>query len=165
MKFITSIAAAMLLATPALAQTQTASSRDFLKEAIQGDNAEVQMGRLAAARGGSKEVRDFGKMLATDHQKAGAEARKLAGQMKMKAPGDIPAEAKETKARLQKLRGPDFDKEFASAMVEDHQKDIAKFEEQANGGDDGKVKAMAAKTLPVLKKHLETAQKLQGAAQ
>ncbi|MFO1135260.1 MAG: DUF4142 domain-containing protein [Rhodoblastus sp.] len=159
------IAAAVLLATPALAQTQAASSQDFLKDAIQGDNAEVQMGRLAAARGGSKEVRDYGKMLAADHQKAGAEARKLAGQMKIKAPGGIPAEAKDAKAKLQKLRGADFDKEFVGVMVEDHQKDIARYDEQANGGDNDKVKALAAKTLPTLKKHLEAAQKLPGAAQ
>ena len=71
MKYVL-LAVAALVITPAFAQSD--ASREFLKEAIQGDNAEIQMGQLAAARGGSKDVRDFGKMLSRDHQKAAAQA-------------------------------------------------------------------------------------------
>lgn len=159
MKLATIAAATLLLATPALAQ-DARSSQDFLKEAIQGDNAEVEMGRLAAARGGTKEVRDFGKMLSTDHQKAGDEARKVAQKLKIKPPAGIPEEAKETKAKLEGLKGADFDKEFVAAMIEDHEKDIAKYTEQATNGDDDRVKGLATKQLPTLKKHLDMVQKL-----
>ena len=159
MKFVTLAAATLLAATPAFAQ-DARSSQEFLKEAIQGNNAEVEMGKLAAARGGSKEVRDFGKMLSTDHAKAGAEARKVAKQIKLTPPTGIPPEAQETKAKLEKLRGAEFDKEFAVAMVEDHEKDIAAYTEQATNGDDNRVKGMATKQLPTLKKHLDMAQKL-----
>jgi len=162
MKIVTIAAATLLLATPALAQNAR-SSQDFLTEAIEGGNAEVQLGQLAATRGGSKEVRDFGKMLSSDHKKAGAEARKIAAQLKIKAPTDIPAEAKDTKAKLEKLDGAEFDKEFAAAMIEDHEKDIAMFTEQATNGDDNRVKGLATKQLPALKKHLDMAQKLPGA--
>lgn len=161
MKLATIAAATLLLATPALAQ-DARSSKDFVKEAIQGDNAEIQMGRLAAARGGSKEVRDFGKMLTADHQKAGKEARKVARKLNIKPPTGIPEAKKEAKARLEKLQGAEFDKEFAAAMVEDHEKDIAMFTEQATNGDDDRVKGLATKQLPTLKKHLDAAQNLPG---
>lgn len=164
MKLGTLAATTLLLATPAFAQSAP-SSKDFLTEAVKGDNAEIQMGQLAAARGGSKEVRDFGKMLSKDHQKAGAQARKLVMKMKMKAPTGVPDAAKEEKAKLQKLKGAEFDKEFAAYMVEDHQKDIAKFQQQAEQGDDPKVKEMAAAQLPTLKKHLAAAQKLTASGQ
>lgn len=162
MKLVTIAAAALLLATSALAQNAR-SSQDFLTAAIEGANAEVQLGQLAAARGGTKEVRDFGKMLSNDHKKAGAEARKIAAQLKVKAPDDIPPEAKETKTKLEALKGADFDKAFAAAMIEDHEKDIALFTEQATNGDDNRVKGLAFKQLPTLKKHLDMAQKLPGA--
>ena len=78
----------------------------------------------------------------------------------MKAPAGLPDEAKEEKAKLSKLKGKDFDSEFASYMVDDHKKDIAKYQEQANGAADQKVKDFANATLPVLQKHLDAAQKL-----
>ncbi|HRY04755.1 MAG TPA: DUF4142 domain-containing protein [Beijerinckiaceae bacterium] len=162
MKYVL-LAVAALVITPAFAQSD--ASREFLKEAIQGDNAEIQMGQLAAARGGSKDVRDFGKMLSRDHQKAAAQARKVATQMKMKAPAGIPDAAKEEKAKLRKLKGADFDKEFASYMVEDHRKDIDEFQREAEQGENPKVKEMAAAQLPTLKKHLEAAQKLAASGQ
>ena len=43
-------------------------------------------------------------------------------------------------------------------MVDDHTKDIKEFEEQAKGSGD--VAAFAKQMLPILEKHLETAQSL-----
>ena len=158
MKLLT-IAATLLLATPALAQNAR-SSQDFLKQAIMDDNAEVALGQLAATRGKSKEVRDFGKMLAEDHQKAGAEARKVAAEVKVTPPTDMPQEAKEEKAKLEKLSGAEFDKAFITFMIPDHEKAIGMFSEQATNGDDNRVKGLATKQLPGLKKHLDMAKKL-----
>jgi putative membrane protein len=45
------------------------------------------------------------------------------------------------------------------ATIEDHKKDIAAYEKEAQGT--GPVAEMAQQTLPTLKKHLEAAQKLQ----
>ncbi|MFO1115807.1 MAG: DUF4142 domain-containing protein [Beijerinckiaceae bacterium] len=157
--FVIMSATAFFIASPALAQSATPAN-DFLAEAIQGDNAEVQMGKLASSRGGSKDVRDFGKMLVRDHTKGGQEARKLARQLKVKAPNDAPPDAAEMKAALSKLKGAEFDREFAAHMVDDHKKDIDRYQQQADGAADPKVKDFAARTLPVLHKHLDAAQKL-----
>jgi len=48
---------------------------------------------------------------------------------------------------------------FKQAMIEDHQKDIAKYEKQSSNGDP-QTSALAKETLPTLRKHLETAQGL-----
>jgi putative membrane protein len=42
-------------------------------------------------------------------------------------------------------------------MIEDHQKDIADFEQEAASGKDPALKAFAEKYLPVLKHHLQMA--------
>jgi putative membrane protein len=155
-------AATLALSAPAFAQ-KASSPDDFVKDAIQADNAEIQMGKLAAARGGTKEVRDFGKTLEKDHQKGGMEARKLARELKIKPPTGIPDEARQEHAKLMKLKGKDFDQEFASYMVDDHKKDIQKFQDEASNASDQKVKDFANSQLPALQKHLEMAQKLAGA--
>ena len=52
----------------------------FVKEATQGGLAEVQMGRLAAQKGQSQEVRQLGQKLVQDHSKANQELKLLAAQ-------------------------------------------------------------------------------------
>ena len=64
--------------------------------------------------------------------------------------------------KLKGLSGRDFDKEFARVMVEDHQKDIAEFKKEADGGH-GAVQQLAAQTLPTLEKHLQMAKSLSSA--
>ena len=53
--------------------------------------------------------------------------------------------------------GADFDKDYMSMMIDDHKDDIDKFEKAADNCKDADIKAFAARTLPVLKKHLEAA--------
>ena len=90
-------------------------------------------------------------------QQALATARRLRVTV---APGAIKPDAAQTRRRLVRLRGLAFDREFVSAMVSDHRKDIAKFETQARSGD--RVTAQLARnTLPHLRHHLAIALDLQ----
>jgi putative membrane protein len=70
-------------------------------------------------------------------------------------------EAQETYDRLAKLSGDKFDREFISVAVKDHKKDIEAYSKQAKSGDNKKVAEYADETLPILKKHLDMAQKLE----
>jgi uncharacterized protein (DUF305 family) len=63
--------------------------------------------------------------------------------------------------KLTKLSGAEFDREYVKAMVEDHEKDVKAFELQSQGGADEEVKNFAAKTLPVLQRHLQMAREMQ----
>lgn len=76
----------------------------------------------------------------------------------------MPPEADQELAKLRRLSGVAFDQEFARYMVEDHEKDIAKYrEEAAHGGADAR--ALAERTLPVLQQHLQMAKALQAGKQ
>src|SRR5436190_3477285 len=61
----------------------------FLKEAAQGGLSEVQMGRVAAQKGQSQEVRQLGQKLVQDHSKANQELKLLAAQKNVTLPTDI----------------------------------------------------------------------------
>lgn len=144
-----------VFAAPALAAGDPA----FLKKAMEGDNSEIRLGQLAAQKGGSAQVRDFGQTLNTDHTKSKAQVLPVA-QAHGVAPTDQmtpAAQAEETK--LQGLSGQAFDREFARYMVKDHKQDIADFERQSHQGD-AATAHLARETLPTLRKHLAIAQGL-----
>jgi putative membrane protein len=59
------------------------------------------------------------------------------------------------------MSGAEFDREYVEMMVDDHEKDVAKFKEQSEDSSDPDAKAFAAKTLPTLQKHLDLIKALQ----
>jgi putative membrane protein len=150
---------AMATNTAAAAGTATPAQTAFLTDAMKGDNGEVALGTLAQQKGASEGVKDLGTMLATDHGAHKATLATLAGQTGVATTDDLKTEAKTEETKLNGLSGAAFDKEFVRATVEDHKKDIAAYEKEAKGT--GPVATMAQQTLPTLKKHLETAEKLQ----
>lgn len=132
----------------------------FLQEAIQGSMAEVQMGELAQKNGASDDVRAFGETLVEDHSKSLEEAKKLAQEAGASVPDQPKPEAQKEYEELQSLTGEEFDEAFTEHMVMNHEKEIEKFEEQAQTGN-GEVAEFAKATLPTLQQHLEAAKNLE----
>lgn len=148
---------AMIASSTAIA----APPAKFLSEAIQGDNSEVHLGQLIASEGKSSDVRSFGNTLVTDHTQARTQAADVARALHVPVPNSIMPEARAEYAKLQHLHGAAFDREVKRYMIHDHQKDIAKFEEQARSGDK-RTRSLAHEQLPTLRKHLRIAQSLRG---
>lgn len=147
--------AAVLAAAPAIA----APPAHFLKDAIQGDYSESTLGRLIQARGASAEVRNFGAMLTRDHTKGLGQAEAVARREHLSIRPAMAPEARAELYRLRRLSGVSFDREVRRYMIHDHQKDIAEFRDQARTGDRATA-ALATATLPVLEKHLATAESI-----
>lgn len=152
------LAAAMLV----LAQGAHAaeSKRQFLRQSIQNDDAEIALGVMAAHKAGSPAVRRFGKELAADHRLARNFAINIATGMHMPAPPEKPAAALGEESRLQNLSGRKFDSEFLRYIVKTHEAAIRKVGDEAKalGGQAGQ---MAQRELPVLKQHLQQAKALE----
>lgn len=148
--------AAMLAATmPAAAATRT-----FLTKAVMGDNSEITLGTIAAQRGTSAGVRQFGQALVTDHRHARTEAARVARRHHIAVRTSIMPEAATERRKLMNLHGRAFDREFARYMVEDHQKDIADFTRESRSHDPADVLNLARATLPTLRHHLSLARAL-----
>ena len=149
--------AACLTSTAALA----APPAKFLRDAIKGDNSEITLGRLIAARGASAQVRSFGSTLVSDHSAARGQAVAVARQMGVRPPIGIMPEARAERMKLERLRGRAFDREVRRYMVHDHREDIAKFEAQARSGEHNTAR-LAREQLPTLRKHLRIAESIRG---
>jgi putative membrane protein len=157
------ILARLALATTLLvpAAASAASADDFIKDAVKANISEVKLGHLAQQRGSTEAVRSFGRMLIEDHTTAAGEAVTVAKQIKVPVKQVPSDEGEKFYEKASQLRGKSFDSEFAAHMIEDHRKDIEAYTEQANDGSNTAVAAFAAKTLPVLEKHLAAAEQLQ----
>lgn len=133
----------------------SSADTEFMNKAAQGGMAEVELGRMASTKAQNAEVKQFGQQMTADHTRANNELKTLAAGKNVTLPTDVGAAHKATMDKLSKLSGAEFDKEYVKAMVADHEKDVAEFQKQADGGTNADIKAFAAKTLPTLKMHLD----------
>jgi putative membrane protein len=136
----------------------TKTDQRFLTEAIQGDVAEVNMGKLAQQKGQGDDVKQYGQMLQQDHGEHLQKAQQMAQQLGVTSPNSPNTKQQETYAKLEKLSGAAFDREFKQAMVKDHAEDIAKYKKEARSK--GPLAEFAQQTVPTLEKHLQHAQAL-----
>jgi putative membrane protein len=132
-KFSVAVVFAVLFGSPSFAQD--AGSQKFLKEAIEGNLAEVEMGKLSQKQGASEGVRAFGQMLEKDHSDANQKATAVANSVGMTAPTAPNKKQKADYDKMSKLSGANFDKAFAAHMVADHKKDIKEYEKAAKKQD------------------------------
>ena len=135
------------------------SPDDFMQNAAQSGLAEVELGRLASTKGTNAEVKKFGQMMVAEHTKANTELKGVAGKKNVTLPNDLGSH-QSTLDELKGLSGADFDKAYVEAMVDAHESDVKAFQAQADKSADPDVKAFAAKSLPVLQKHLEAVKAL-----
>jgi putative membrane protein len=126
----------------------------FLSEAAYGGMKEVEGGKIAQQKGTSKDIKDLGSMMVTDHSAMNEKVKALAAKKNIQLPTAV---AKDDLDKLNDKTGADFDKAYADDMVDDHEKDIKKFEDEANNGKDPDIKALASEALPKLRHHLEMA--------
>ncbi|HEX4285588.1 MAG TPA: DUF4142 domain-containing protein [Terracidiphilus sp.] len=139
-----------------------ASSADktFVKNAIEGGNAEVELGQMAMNRGSSQDVKQFGKKMVDDHTQLGEQMKTVAGQIGVTPPKAIPAMAKAVELKLKALSGDDFDQAYIKAMVKDHQQDLSDFQKEAGNGTSSVVKDAATQGSQVISAHLQMIQQI-----
>lgn len=137
-------------------------SIDFATKAADGGMMEVELGQIAQQNAKSQRVKDFGSMMVTDHSKANDELKSLAAANSVTLPATLSPGHKQHVDMMKKMTGTDFDKHYMDMMVNDHKGDIGEFQKEANSQTNDAFKSFAAKTLPTLQKHLDSAQAIYG---
>jgi putative membrane protein len=130
---------------------------DFVKEAAMGGMMEVKLGQLAESRASNRMVKEFGTLMVKDHSRANSDLKELAGKKGVRLAASLDEDHQADYDRLAKLSGLEFDREYMSMMVDDHEKDVDKFKEMSENASDSDLKAFVTKTLPVLQAHLTKA--------
>ncbi len=140
--------------------TAPVSDKQFIADVAKGNRAEVELGRMVAAKAQDPDVKHFAQMMVKDHTKALNELEKLAHSKNVTLPNDLPDDAKSLEGKLANETGKQLEKDYMDSMVQDHQKDVKEFQEASQNVQDPDVKEWAGKTLPTLQKHLEIAQQV-----
>ncbi len=163
------LAATIATAAPgSTAAAQDAALDDATIVAIfdAANTADIETGALAEQRGSTKEVRDFGAMLARDHKMVRQQGRDLAA--KLGVTPTLPKDDRSAKdhaaamARLQSLEGAEFDRVFLRHEVDFHQAVI----DAVNGTllpaiQNEEVKALVEKVAPAFHAHMAMAQEME----
>jgi putative membrane protein len=148
-------------ATQLDSSTPAATDTAFANKAAVSGMAEVALGKMAAEKGASAEVKDFGNMMVKDHGAANEELKSIAQKKNITLPSGLDAEHQAKSDSLSKLSGKDFDKAYVKVMIEGHHKTLGIMNNEATGGQDVDLKAFAKKTAPVVQHHLEEIEKIQ----
>jgi putative membrane protein len=135
---------------------------DFAVNAANGGMMEVQLGMIARDKATSQRVKDFGSMMVMDHSKGNDDLMARAKSQNIALPGKMGDDEQKMVDKLSKKTGKDFDKAYMEMMVDDHKKDIAEFKDAAEKCTNTSIKNFASQTLPVLEKHLDSAQAITG---
>ncbi len=135
----------------------------ILDEANVSDSSE---GAIAATKGTSAQIRDFGKLMMRDHHTMRVEGEALAKKL-----GIVPQPAADDnmQAELQKntdklnttAKGKDFDKAYIDLQVEDHKLVLEKAVKAMAATQTAELKNLLQKTAPKVQAHLDKAEAIQ----
>lgn len=138
----------------------SAGDEEFVNTAARGGMAEVQLSTNAAAHAANADVKNFANMMIKDHNAANQELTQIAARKNVPPPADLDPEHKKIDQELAGLHGAAFDKRYMAAMLADHQKAVAAFQNASTNAQDPDIRAFAAKTLPKLQEHLRMAESI-----
>jgi putative membrane protein len=159
---------------PMASANNAADEHRFIEKMGQVGVAEVKLGQLAAERASNAQVKQFGRRMAADHQKANEELKQVATKVNAPLPTEMDQKQQELYDRLSKMKGAEFDREYMEAMVDGHE-EVAQELERHSGNRAGErsvgtagessqanasVSAWAAKTLPDVRQHHEQARQI-----
>jgi len=137
------------------AQVDTAGV-SFINNGIEGGLTEIKASGLAITNSNNQRVIGLAKIMIDDHTKAWDELKQIASDKQVNEKDTINAAHQQMINDLSKKSESAFDKAYLQMMVTDHQGAIKLFTGAAQNADPD-IKNFAAKTLPIIKMHLDSA--------
>lgn len=133
---------------------QSMRDKTFIRNAGAGGLAEVQLGKLAAEKGASDEVKTFGQKMIDDHTKLNEKMASVADSLGVMLPKHLNKEDQAEFDKLSALTGDAFDKEYITFMVKDHHADLRDFRIEANNTTDADLKQVVTEGAQMIHDHM-----------
>ena len=132
----------------------------FVREMLQSDAAEVQLGQLAQEKSQSDDVKQFAQKMIENRKRLDDQLATFAKQLNVSQPNGPDKKTKKEIEKLQALSGPQFDEEYIRTVEKAHEKDVKSFKQAAQASQDPNVQKTAQTDAPVIEQHLAAVQKL-----
>jgi putative membrane protein len=130
---------------PAKARAATDDDKKFLAMAAQADVNEIKLSELAEQKASNPAVKNFAHRMVVEHKEMSASMKPFADAWGLTPPTDVDSDHQDEWNKLNGLSGADFDKEYMSAMVSDHDKALDAFTSEAKDTKDTKFQAAVIK--------------------
>ncbi len=132
----------------------------FVRKTLEDNQAQVQMGQLAAQKSSSADVKQFGEKMAQIHEQLSDQLKPVARKLGVSEPKEPSKKEKQEIEQMQSLSGTDFDTAFIKAMMKEQQSDLKDFKSEAQSAQDPTVQQLAKMDAPVLSQHLQILEQL-----
>ena len=162
------------------------SDKNFVSDQLSDGMAEIELAKVARDHAASQDVKQFAQMMIDDHTKAGDQLKQIATSNSIPVDTKIDDKHQNLMDKLSKLNGGDFDKEYMSAMIDDHQDAVSDLRsrvdenrsatdrltgknpenpaavkpEQSDNRVTMSINEWAANTLPTVEQHLDRAKQI-----
>ncbi len=140
--------------------SQPIADQAFIRETMEGDNAQVAMSQLAQQKSTSADVKQFGQEMVQIHTELNAQLKPAAKQLGVDEPKGPSKKAKQEIAKLETLSGPECDSAYIQAMAKQQQHDLKEFKDEAAAGQSPGVQLAAKQDAPILAQHYQVLEKL-----
>lgn len=130
----------------------------FAEAAARDGMLQIDLAKQAQAKSSTPDIKNLAAKIIADHTKADQQLRQIAQKEGFKLPEALNSAGQSELQKFSTLTGAEFDKAYLKFAVNDHQKVIAKFENEAKQGANPSLKTFASNTLPTLKEHLNMAE-------
>lgn len=164
---LTGVALAAMLAVSAHGQGTTPNDAQIAAIVVTANQVDIDAGKLAESKAHSKEVKEFGKLMVTDHSGVNKAATELVQKLKV-TPQDHPTAqslkqgGNDNLAQLRKLSGAQFDQAYVDHEVAYHQDVLDAMDKTLiPSAKNDELKALLVKVRPAFVAHLEHAKHLQ----
>jgi putative membrane protein len=125
----------------------------FLRAAVEGGLLEIKLGELAAQKGSTADVKEFGQKMATDHATINADLGTVADADGVMLPKKVSKDGQAEFDKLNALSGTDFDKAYITLMVKDHHQDLRDFRQELISATDPVLKDAVLKSAKIIREH------------
>lgn len=132
----------------------------YVARAIECTVAEVKFAETALETSQNEAVKHLAQEIKDKHNVCLKKLMTEATKLKLGVVEGLNAESRETKARLAKLKGDEFDRAYVLGVIERHEKMIECCEAQIKDGTANQITTMCKADLSVIKEHLEAARKV-----
>ena len=139
---------------------QVAIDKIFVKKAMQGSLAQVQLGQLTLEKSNNDQVKQFARKMIDGHTKLNEQMKPVAQQLSVDIPTEVSKKDKALIGKMQALSGPAYDQAYIKDIVREHKHDLSEFQMEASNGHNPSVKDAAMQGSKAISEHLQMAEQL-----
>jgi putative membrane protein len=144
-------------------RTLSSTDKSFVENVALGNMTEIELGTIAATKGNTEMVREFGQHMVSEHTTAQNDLKSLSNDYNnVDLPEQLDAQHQQIRQQLMALSGYSFDSLYMNSQIMDHENTLSIFEQERTQGTEQSVKDYANKYYPHIQTHYDQADSIMG---